>query len=233
MKKITIGVTDCSKYGIYENWIRGNNPNIEAIKLSEHLQNYDDAQKCDGILFTGGEDVHPKFYNKPEYYEYCYKEDVSELRDDFDLKLLDFTEKNQIPVLGICRGLQVINVYFGGTLIPDIPTWGKWNHSKHPDNSDRYHAVNLDPNSWLKTLVGEERGIINSNHHQAVEMVGKGLVVNAFSEDGVVEGLERKDPTKSYLCLIQWHPERMKDMETNPFSWKIRESFWNACKSGF
>lgn len=227
---ITIGVTDCSKYGIYEKWVLDYSPEIRTIKLSEHLQNYDDVAQCDGILFTGGEDVHPRFYGKPEYYEFCYETDVSELRDDFDLKLMDLVVANKIPTLGVCRGLQVINVYFGGTLIPDIPIWGKWNHSKLIDNSDRYHGVMIDPNSELYQIIGQANGEINSNHHQAADKVGRGLVANAFSEDGVIEGLEYHNPTdKGFLCLVQWHPERLRDLES-PFSKNLIKRFINESR---
>ncbi len=220
-----IAITDCSKYHIYEKWIRDYNPTIETVKLSEKKQNFDDFKGCSGIVFSGGEDVHPRFYKKPEYYEFCYADDVNEARDEFELKLMQIAENQQVPVLGICRGLQLINVYFGGTLIPDIPIWGKWNHSKLFDNSDRYHHVEIDSNSALFQIIGQQKGEINSNHHQSAEIIGKGLVVNAFSADGVIEGLEYQNPIgKGYLNLVQWHPERMKDLE-NSFSKSIRADF--------
>ena len=125
MKKIIIGVTDCSKYEKYASWIQLYGPDIEIIKLSEKINNTDDASKCHGILFTGGEDVHPQFYNKPEYLKYCHADDISEARDVFEMKLMEYTEANKIPVLGICRGLQIYNVFRKGTLIPDIPSWIK------------------------------------------------------------------------------------------------------------
>jgi putative glutamine amidotransferase len=231
MNKIIIGVTDCSKYENYSGWIQAYGKEVEIVKLSEKIQNFEDAKRCQGILFTGGEDVHPGFYGKQEYLQFCHKTDVSELRDEFELKLMEFTQQQQVPVLGICRGMQLYNVFAGGTLIPDIPAWGKFNHSKIPNGKDRYHSVLLDPASWLVDLIKETKGIINSNHHQATDRMGANLVVSAFSEDGVAEAAERKDPQgQSFLGLVQWHPERMDDQKS-PFVSNIKEAFMNAAQS--
>jgi putative glutamine amidotransferase len=225
MTKIIIGVTDCSKYDNYANWI-SKDPQIETIKLGYRQNNFDDLKKCHGIVLTGGEDVHPRFYNKLEYLELCYRDDMDERRDEFEIKILEFTQQNKIPLLGICRGLQVANVFFGGTLIPDIPTFGKFNHSKREGN-DTYHTISIDVNSALHETIGNVIGEINSAHHQSADRVGSGLVANTFSNDGVIEGLEWIDPLdKPYLSLVQWHPERMKD-QTSPLTMNIRKSFLN------
>ncbi len=225
---IKIGVTDCSKYNNYANWIAAYGPEVEVIKIP--YNNFDPQllADCDGILLTGGEDVHPRFYDRPDLYKYCYADDVNETRDEVELKILEYTEANKVPVLGICRGLQIANVFFGGTLIADIPTWGKYNHSKLPDNSDRYHDIQVDPASWLFNLTGETSGTVNSNHHQGADLIGKGLVVSALSPEGVIEAIERKNPAAgAFLCLVQWHPERMKDQNSN-FVKNIRKAFVNA-----
>lgn len=228
--KIIIGVTDCSKFDIYRNWVLSYNKNIEIIQLGYKLNNFEKIISCHGIVLTGGEDVHPKFYNKIEYYDYCYEDDIDEQRDLFEFKILDYTEKNEIPVLGICRGMQVGNVFFGGTLIPDIPTWGKFDHGKMPDKSDRYHEVIVNPSSWLNTIVNTNKGMVNSNHHQSTDKTGKDLVVSAISLDGITEAMERIKPSeKSFLLFVQWHPERLKDQQS-PFSKNLHEAFINAIK---
>jgi putative glutamine amidotransferase len=122
------------------------------------------------------------------------------------------------------------NVYFGGTLIPDIPSFGKFNHSKFPEK-DRRHTIQVDPYSELKKIVGSETGEVNSAHHQSTDRVGNGLVTNAISPDGIVEGMEREDKEgKPFLLLVQWHPERMTDQE-NPYSQRIKESFLEAVRA--
>lgn len=221
---VTIGITDCSKYPNYERWIAGAGATV--IRLSPIENNLSDIEKCDGVILSGGEDVHPRFYNKIEYLELCHE--VDQGRDEFEWKVLEYTKQNRLPLLGICRGLQVANVFFGGTLIPHIPAFGKFDHSK-TGSDDRYHAVQIDPNSELKSIVGVTTGEINSAHHQCADRVGKGLVVNALSPDGIIEGMEREDKgTGWYLQLVQWHPERMKDLNSN-FSVNLRKSFLEAC----
>ena len=229
-QKIVIGVTDCSKYSNYSNWISVCNETVEVVQLSHQTNNLEDIKKCQGVMLTGGEDVHPRFYNKPELYKYCYEDDVSEARDEFEWKVLEYTESNSIPVLGICRGLQIANVFFGGTLIPDIPAWGKFNHSKLPDGADRYHTIMVDPSSSLYGLIHKQEGVVNSTHHQSADAIGDGLIVSALSPDGVAEALERKDPEgKSFLCLVQWHPERMK-VQSSTFVKNIRDAFMEAVR---
>lgn len=227
--KLVIGVTDCSKYNSYSSWILAHSDHVEVVQLNADRSTPELINSCAGIVLTGGEDVHPRFYNRPDLYKYCYEDDVSEKRDEFEIDILKYTQDHAVPVLGICRGLQIANVFFGGSLIPDIPRWGKYNHSKLPGGTDRYHAVQVDPNSWLYTITGQESGMINSNHHQSADLIGDGLIVSAFSPDGVVEALERKNPqTGSFLCLVQWHPERMEN-QNDKFVINIRTAFIEAC----
>ena len=226
-KKITIGITDCSKYANYENWIVAE-PDVEVVKLGYGKNNAKEAEQCDGIILSGGEDVHPRYYKKPEYESYCTE--IDEKRDAFEFAVLDQVEKHQLPLLGICRGLQVANVYYGGTLVPDIPSFGKFNHSRYSDR-DRYHQIDVDTTSELFKITGVAKGEINSAHHQSAELIAKGFVTNSLSADGIVEGIERqKSDGKPFFQLVQWHPERMTNLE-NPFSKKIKEAFINAVRN--
>ena len=230
MKNIVIGISDGSKYFNYENWIQ-DQPGIEIIKLSYHNNNFSDIERCNGIILTGGSDINPRLYNQPEYLAYCNPKDIDESRDEFEWKIIQHTEEKQKPVLGICRGLQFINVFFGGTLVPDIPAFGKFNHSKFEEGRDREHLVDIDSNSILYKILGKENGEINSAHHQSADMPGYGLVVNAMSPDGIIEGMERREPEgKSFLMLVQWHPERMTNQESI-FSKNIKQSFLDAVRN--
>lgn len=225
-KEITIGISDCSKYDNYRKWIEAET-GTAVIRLSHHEGNFKDIERCDGILLTGGEDVHPRFYNKMEYLELCHE--VDERRDEFEWKILQFTEQRHLPLLGICRGLQMANVFFGGTLIPDIPAFGKFDHSMS-GAADRYHTLQVDQNSYLGQLARPLISEVNSAHHQSADRVGTGLVCNALSPDGVVEGLERmRSGDHPFLLLVQWHPERMND-QASVFSNGVRSGFLKSVR---
>ncbi len=227
MKNIIIGISEGTRYYNYEKWFH-DEPGITIIKLGYQLDNFNEIEKCNGIILSGGHDLNPRLYNQPDFLSYVDPKDIDERRDEFEWKIMQHTELNQKPLLGICRGLQFVNVYFGGTLVPDIPAFGKYNHSKLNADADREHMVDIDPNSALFKIIGKEKGTVNSAHHQSVDMPGFGLVVNALSHDGIVEGMERRDPEgRSYLMLVQWHPERMADMES-VFTKNIKQSFLDA-----
>ncbi len=228
--KLTIGITDCGeKHPIYEKWIQCHNDDVHIIKLGYKENNLEQISQCNGILLTGGEDVHPKFYNKPENLLLCNPEFMDEQRDEFEWQVCEYVFEHRVPLLGICRGLQFANVFLGGTLIGDIPSIGRNNHSKYYEGKDRYHQIAVVPDSNLARIAGTTAGEINSAHHQSVDTPAETLVVNSLSEDGIVEGLEWKTPNDHSLTLVQWHPERIEDFD-NPFNNRIREVFIQAAE---
>jgi putative glutamine amidotransferase len=228
MKQISIGITDCGKFHNYQRWL-SSEPWINVIKLGYKQDSFNEIKNCNGILLTGGQDVHPRFYNKPEYLPLCH--DTDERRDEFELGVLEYSQQHQLPLLGICRGLQITNIFAGGTLIPDIVSAGNADHTKQNENSDRYHQVHIKEHTLLKEIVGSKNGEINSAHHQSADKIGHGLIGNASSEDGIVEGLERMQPDgKSFLLLVQWHPERMTNLESD-FSKQIKIKFLEAVRN--
>ena len=151
-----------------------------------------------------------------------------EKRDDFELKILAYAHKRRLPLLGICRGLQITNVFLGGSLIADIGAWGRSDHKKTNDGIDRTHPIWLPENTFLGEITGTTRGEVNSAHHQAIDILGEGLSMNSVSPDGVLEGAEIKDRDyHPFLMLVQWHPERMAE-QGSVFSKNIREAFLDA-----
>lgn len=223
---LTIGITFCDEWSNYESWIKGFDSSISIVKLKVGESTMQQVAQCDGIILSGGADVHPSYYNKPDYTEQYKLSDFDKERDEFEFAVLKVATENHIPLLGICRGLQIANVFFKGTLIPDLPSHGKPGHASPDNKKDTVHGVGLFTDTRLFSIIKEEKGIINSHHHQAADSVGEGLRVTAYSEDGVVEGIERTDKD-GFLTLVQWHPERMD--VSNPFSGRLREAFIKSC----
>ena len=228
MDKIVIGITDGRLYENYAGWITQPG-NVELVRLGYRFDNADDFNRCDAVFMTGGEDVHPKFYKKTEYIEQFDLTDFDERRDEFEMDILSRWKSSKKPLLGVCRGLQLFNVFMGGTLIPDLPSFGKFNHSKK-QKDPRYHPIEVDPNSELYSIVKETSGQVTSVHHQSIDRIASGLVTNAITADGVIEGVEWLNPSeKAPMVLVQWHPEVINDKES-PFAKNIREHFIKLIK---
>ena len=169
----------------------------------------------DALIMTGGEDIAPLEYFGEEPHPNLG--DVVPARDAFDMKLIKKAVEKGIPVLGICRGVQVMNVAFGGTLYQDIPTQlptYSIQHSQKAPGSLGTHSVTIDKNSVLYKQVGKEKIAVNSFHHQAVKDVAPGFKVTAVSKDGCVEAIEMVKNPK--VWGVQFHPEHLvngKDAE--------------------
>ncbi len=225
-----IGVTDTGsgdKQLNYERWLNRLAPDAELILLSYSQKNANDVLQCDGLLLTGGVDVDPKFSLAEPV---TLARTADRKRDEFEFSVIEYALKKEIPILGICRGLQVMNVFLGGTLIADLQSEGFQQHDAREDQQDIRHSVAVVKDSMLHTIIGSERGEINSHHHQAVKKIAAELRASSFSADGVVESLEWKQKDgKSFLFLAQWHPERMNDGE-NPFAETIGKEFVRTVK---
>ncbi len=161
--------------------------------------------RVDGILLSGGADVNPLFLHE-EPVEALHN--INPYRDRQELLLVRLAANRQIPILGICRGIQVMNAALGGTLYQDIDTQSEGPHIKHSQDLDRAyasHTVNLEPDSILANLFHTEKLAVNSFHHQAVKETAPGFRVTARATDGVIEAIESTE----YKAMIgvQWHPE--------------------------
>lgn len=214
---IVIGITDtASRYENYPAWITGNRTDIEIVKLSASLDNAHETTRCHGVLFSGGVDIHPKFYGFTNE-KYAGAPDEFDLqRDEFEFSVFEIVRKHRIPALGICRGLQLINIALGGTLIPDLQTIGKLDHTRH-GLVDGVHDVETNKDSLLYSITGTKQSTINSAHHQAIDKIAPTLNITAYSPDNVPEAAEYADfANNPWLLLVQWHPERL--FQTNPGS---------------
>lgn len=156
-----------------------------------------------GLVLTGGGDIGPSLYGAEPHPRTRH---VSRERDELEWTLVEEAERKDLPILGICRGLQILNVIRGGTL-----------HQHVEGHKEVEHSVRFEPGSQVAVFVGTEDYTVNSRHHQAVNRLGRGLTVTARAEDGIVEAVE--DPRQRFLVAVQWHPEDRPDTrDANIFS---------------
>jgi len=158
----------------------------------------------DGLILSGGEDVDPSHYGaKPSQ----HLKELDPRRDAFELALFAAAKERQLPILAICRGLQLVNVALGGTLWQDLPSecGSQLNHDVGDRWDIRSHSIALDPGTQLHTTLRCETLVVNSFHHQAIRDLAPGLAVSAKAEDGIIEAVEHYD--NGWLLGVQWHPE--------------------------
>lgn len=179
--------------------------------------------QCDGLLLSGGEDMDPKYYGQTPT-EKCGE--IVPRRDEVEMKMLEAFFATGKPILGICRGEQLMNVYFGGSLHQDIVDISKCRHNDYPRKNLGCHMVSLTGGTKLARIMGKQTLRVNSLHHQAVTTVGKDITISAVSEDGIIEAIEH---TSHPFCMgVQWHPEHM--VRYCKQQRRIFEAFVAACK---
>ena len=161
-----------------------------------------------GLVLTGGEDVDPARYGEKRHEKI---RSINAARDATEIALIEGAKARGKPVLAICRGIQILNVALGGTLVQDIPSQldTKIAHDEDSPRNSRSHDISIEPGSLIAKAVGTEHCTVNSFHHQSVKRVADGMRVTARSPDGVIEGLESADDW--WVIAVQWHPEEMTD----------------------
>jgi len=179
----------------------------------------------DGLLLTGGRDVHPRRYGAAVHPK---AELLDPRREAWDLRLVQAAWSCPgFPVLGICLGIQEMNVALGGTLVQHIPDLGSGQEHRAPESGDRLHAVRLAPGTRLAGLLGAATAHVTTRHHQALDRIGAGGTVMALAEDGIVEAVDWGGPDR-FVVGVQWHPERNSE---SPESRALFQAFVAACEA--
>ncbi len=199
------------------------------VMLPLHITKEEDLNQlinlCDGFLFTGGGDIEPSYYQE-EVGEECGS--ISPLRDKMEITLMQLLAKEKKPVLGICRGSQVMNVALGGNLYQDLPSQFKGivplNHKPKAPYHHPIHDVEIKEKSLLFNILQKNKIKVNSIHHQGFNSLGKGLKAVAAAPCTLVEAIEMEN--HPFFIGVQWHPEKMPQEES---SQKILQKFMAAC----
>jgi putative glutamine amidotransferase len=249
---IKIGLTDTGtewKHENYVRWIRGVVPGggseaivggavageaVEVVRLSAALGNLNEMVSCDGLVLSGGIDIDPSLYGGATEYRRSPLSGWEKDRDLFEQAVLRMAWERELPVLGVCRGMQLINVTLSGSLVQDLGIVGDGMHEANA-GIDKQHGVRVEAGSLLAEVTGHSSGEVNSAHHQAIARLGEGLQVNCYAEDGAIEGIEWADPGGlPFLLAVQWHPERMlaNGLEDEFLYKAIRDRFVREVRMG-
>jgi putative glutamine amidotransferase len=218
-----------ASYANYYNWISSVDSTVICLDMYDIP--IDSALKlfkqCSGLLLTGGTDINPALYQDTGASR-CMT--IDDKLDQLELRLIDSAMAWNMPVLGICRGHQMLNVAFGGSLIIDIPTdYDTTVAHRCQDYQNCFHSVNLESGSMLNEISGIMTGTVNSNHHQGIKKLSSQLKVVAHTSDDLPEAVEWNNPAgKPFLLGVQWHPERLEPQ--NPLSTSIGVRFLGECR---
>jgi putative glutamine amidotransferase len=207
--KPTIGITRCSRLDDYVASVEQAGGRARVLETSESPRRV--LEEIDGLLLTGGGDIDPVLYGDDRH---PTVEDAEPGRDEFEIDLARRAMSGDLPLLAICRGVQVMNVAAGGTLIQDIPSQvdSTLSHTIVEPKSAEAHEVAITPGSKLEQALGRRVDSahscrVNSRHHQSIGRIGPGLVQSAVAPDGVIEAVEKAEGDSGFCVGVQWHPE--------------------------
>lgn len=233
MYSVTLGISKGSgapEYHLYKRWIQLLEPLAECVDLSalRPEEAVSTLNRCGGLVLTGGGDIDPDLYERPEERERCVGMDRG--RDKFELALLQRARLLNLPTFAIGRGMQLLNAFLGGTLVIDIPLL-KPDALRHDGGrQEASHGIIIAEGSLLRNAAAVSEGTVNSAHHQAIDKLSWYLTPTASSSDKIVEAFEWSDQAeKPFLMAVQWHPERLP-LE-NPLSGKLLQGFLDAAKA--
>jgi putative glutamine amidotransferase len=209
----------------------GGEPRLFAAlekSIPKHLASIPEyLAEIDGLLLPGGGDIDPCHFFQARHHAV---KGVSRSRDALEIRLFQEALEADLPIFGICRGIQVMSVAMGGNLYQDVPSqFPQALRHKKVDEEDSRHEIEIEPGSLLSELTGARVAEVNSAHHQAVNEVGKGFVVTARAKDEIIETIE--NPSREFVLGVQYHPERMlKDPKLCQHAQKLFEAFINAAE---
>lgn len=198
----------------YVRWLSAFFPDAEVVVVDVHDWQQIDAiiPTVNGVVLTGGADMDPALYKQARHH--TTKPDRE--RDTLEWAILKHVFAAHLPLLGICRGLQITNAFLGGTLVQDIESLGRPTHKRDEvAGRDRPHAIRIDPSTMFSRIVGATNLTINCSHHQSADRIGDGLRLAAVADDVTVEALEGISPDDHWIMLVQWHPERLEDQHSS------------------
>ncbi len=214
--KKTIAITKAhgsNDYLQYKKWIHNYDSTIIIYDL--YKLSLDSAKSVlnivDGLIISGGPDENPHLYGEDSMAYLCQSPD--NYRDSLEYLSIKTAYNKNLPILGVCRGLQILNVYFGGSLINDIPTQIDTTVKHNSATGKTNHIINLYNNGYLYKLVNKDSIIVNSSHHQAIKVLSNNFIVNARSTDGIIESISLKEEVEfhNFFLGVQFHPECMNN----------------------
>lgn len=193
-KRALVPYREAGRTAPYERALRAAGAEPVLVETSGRLS----LEGFDGLVLTGGGDIDPALYGEQPHE---HTEEPDRERDRIEIELLREALRLDLPVLAICRGMQLLNVFHGGTLHQHL----EGHRKKSEDRADPVHGVSIDKESLMARIARTESWEVNSRHHQAVGRLGEGLRATAHAPDGIVEAIERSD--KQFVLAVQWHPE--------------------------
>ncbi len=235
-RRFTIAISKgagSKSYERYGKWVKAADSSVRLINMygltADSAVNL--MKNCDGLLLSGGEDINPDLHAKKSELSRCGKIDY--YRDTLEFALLGYAVNHKIPVMGICRGQQLINVFLGGNLYIDLPT-DKPSKIKHrcASSDSCKHLIYMAKGSLLQQITGLDSALVNSSHHQAVEIPALSVVPDAYAPDSVIESISWRDTNgRAFLLGVQFHPEHLD--YALPVSGNIARRFVAEAKKHF